>query len=604
MLEYLYPPQTRKTVQQPKPLPLKRPHASFLEDSVDKVPSSPTPKRHHTESDITQWVESISGSKSYRERHCRSDTLLGHSDGELIPRRLTISAPNMEYTRDADGFVMPPAPTSWYAPSVAPSGISSASTGSSRKKSLVEDPSYRRMNLGENNIYMRPVYEEFPEDIARLVDHVRQDRDSPGPSLDQLRQDTDLYRLEMGTGEPDVEEYFHANIFPKPKLSDSLQRTNKNPMARHVVPDVGSKLKVSTPVPDMLYGYNSIGAFPQQQAQLRSMGNEMVANSQDLIYPFFVIEFKADGPGGSGSLWVATNQCLGASVSCVNIAERLNRQLRQCKSDKVQPIDSAAFSIAMSGTEARLYISWKHNELDYCMRKVQSFSLQEPEQYVEFRKHVLNIIDWGKDKRLKEIRKSLDSLLQENRKMASQLAKSRPPPLDNSASNSSHKRKDSSSRGRNSKAKSAQEHPSSGENAPPSACFQEYNPDDFCPYIPAASFQEYDEDESSVQIAAADSVYLPPSAGFQEYIQDDPFMQISTTDNGYTSPNTLTFPLITPPQSTEDTSLPLELSEDIDESHVRGHGRTRRSRTRAADPVEEPRKVDQNSKSQKTLRKR
>ena len=50
----------------------------------------------------------------------------------------------------------------------------------------------------------------------------------------------------------------------------------------------------------------------------------MVANTQGLVYPFFVIEFKADGPGGSGSMWVATNQCLGGSASCVKIAERLN----------------------------------------------------------------------------------------------------------------------------------------------------------------------------------------------------------------------------------------------------------------------------------------
>lgn len=42
-------------------------------------------------------------------------------------------------------------------------------------------------------------------------------------------------------------------------------------MAKQAVPNVGSKLKVSTPVPDMLYGYNSIGAFPQQEAQLRSI---------------------------------------------------------------------------------------------------------------------------------------------------------------------------------------------------------------------------------------------------------------------------------------------------------------------------------------------
>ena len=267
-----------------------------------------------------------------------------------------------------------------------------------------------------------------------------------------------------------MEKYFHTYIFPDPELTDILKRTDRNPMAKHTVPDVGSNLKVSTPVPDMLFGYTD-EAFPQQQIQLISMGNEIVANSQSLIYPFFVIEFKADGPSGAGSLWVATNQCLGGSASCVNIAERLNHQLRQCKSDKVQPIDSAAFSIAMSGTEARLYISWKHDELNYYTRKVDSFLLQSPEYYLKFRKYVRNIIDWGKDKRLKEIRDSLDSLLEENRKTASQRTKSRPPPSDDSACCSSHERKDSSSRGRNSRAKSVQEYPSGGADGPPSASF-------------------------------------------------------------------------------------------------------------------------------------
>ena len=137
MLEYLSPPQTHKTVQQqPKPLPLKRPHALFLEDSVDPLSSSPAPKRYRPESVdsfVTQWVESASGSESYRERHCRSDTLLGHSDGDLIPRRLTKSAPNMEYTQNALGFLVPPTPTatrskdevSWYILPVPLLGISS-----------------------------------------------------------------------------------------------------------------------------------------------------------------------------------------------------------------------------------------------------------------------------------------------------------------------------------------------------------------------------------------------------------------------------------------------------------------------------------------------
>jgi hypothetical protein len=501
--------------QQPKPLPLKRPHASLLEDLVDPLPSSPAPKRYHPESVdsfVTQWVESASGSESYRERHCRSDTLFGHSDSEFIPRRLTKSAPNMEYRRDADGFALPPTPASTrsrsyradaeddaqvssYGPSVAPSDMSGASTGSGRK-SLVEDPSYRDMNLAENNIYLRPVYEEFPKDIACLISRIRKDRDSPGPSSDQLWQDTDLYDLGVGSAEPAVENYFKANIFPNPKSSDSLKRIDKNPMAKRTVPDVGSKLKVSTPWPDMVYGYNRLEAFPQQQAQLRSMGTEMVANTQGLVYPFFVIEFKADGPGGSGSLWVATNQCLGGSASCVNVAESLNRRLRQCKSEKVQPIDSAAFSIAMSGTEARLYVSWKHTELDYYLKHVDSFLLQKPRDHIEFRKHALNIIDWGKDERLNKIRDSLNSLLEESRKAASQLAKSRPPPSsDDSARSSSQKRKSSSSRGRNSKAKTVQEYPNSGANT-----------------LPSASFHEYNQDDSPVQIPAADDVYAPPPA--------------------------------------------------------------------------------------------
>ncbi|CAK7233464.1 hypothetical protein SCUCBS95973_008603 [Sporothrix curviconia] len=201
-------------------------------------------------------------------------------------------------------------------------------------------------------------------------------------------------------------------------------------MSRHAVPNAGPQLKISNPIPDMMYGYSRQYAFPEQQTQFISMGNLMdgTANTQSLMYPFLVVEFKGNG----GDLWVATNQCLGGSASCVNIAERLNRQLEKSKSSKITSVDSTAFSIAMNGTEARLYVSWKHSDLDYYTQKVDSFLLQKPQDYIEFRKHVKNIIDWGKDKRLKEIRESLDALLEESRKCASEAAKSRPPPSQES----------------------------------------------------------------------------------------------------------------------------------------------------------------------------
>ena len=103
------------------------------------------------------------------------------------------------YRQDADGFAVPLTPASTFD-AASSAGGSSRSSGTR----LVENPYYRDMNLAENNIYMRDCYEEFPEDIAGLADHVHKDRDSPSLSLEQLRQNTRLYDLEMGTAEPAV----------------------------------------------------------------------------------------------------------------------------------------------------------------------------------------------------------------------------------------------------------------------------------------------------------------------------------------------------------------------------------------------------------------
>ncbi len=445
------------TIQQPKPTTSKRSYAAFLEDFVDPIHSGSRSEPTHEL--VSGWLETDFGSN--RKKYSQSDSALHRSSDGPVSRELTRSAPNMSYTRDTDGYIVPPTPplsrsftdglqVGSQAGSQADSCAGSDVSGSGRSsgKRLVEDPYYRDTNLAANYIYLRSPYEEFPEHIASLVEAAGKDRDSPAPSPDQLRRDTELVALEMGAGEPDVEKYFGSNIFPSPKSTERLKRSDKQWIAKHAVPSTGS-LRVSTPIPDMLYGYNRHWAFPEQQAQLISMGNEWngAANSQSLMYPFLAIEFKGDGSSEVGSMWVATNQCLGGSTSCINIAERLNRQLRQCKSDQVRSINSAAFSVAMNGTEARLYISWKHSELDYYMRKIDSFLLQKPTDYLDFRKYVLNIIDWGKDTRLKEIRDSLNHLLEESRKRTSEAAKSRPPPSNGSATSGGKKRKPSS-RGR------------------------------------------------------------------------------------------------------------------------------------------------------------
>ncbi|KAM5368303.1 hypothetical protein ACJZ2D_009571 [Fusarium nematophilum] len=275
-------------------------------------------------------------------------------------------------------------------------------------KSPVEDPKYRRYNLASNEIYMLTSSGRAPDHVAALVSFVRRDRDSPGPSKHQVWRDKELEAIGMGAAASDVEYYFLRKVLAGCNHGGLLAISHRAPMAKKAVPSSGSHLQVSTPMPSMLYAYSADEVFPQQQAQLISMGTGMQASDQHegSLYPFFVVEFKGDG----GSMWAATNQCLGASATCVNINDTLNCRLRQCGGDAVQLIDSAAFSLATNGSEARLYVTWKPDEFTYHMAMIRSFLLQDAEHYLKLRKYVLNIMDWGRGRRLAEIRKSLAQL--------------------------------------------------------------------------------------------------------------------------------------------------------------------------------------------------
>lgn len=138
-------------------------------------------------------------------------------------------------------------------------------------------------NLRANNIYFpHPPYGEFPEPIASIIDTIRKDRDSPGPSLEDVKQDVELaILLWRGAHKTDVETYFRygTDFFPNPCTTETLRQNIRTPMAKHTVPSTGCSYKISTPIPDLLYGYNQYDAFPQQQTQLMSMGTEMMADN-------------------------------------------------------------------------------------------------------------------------------------------------------------------------------------------------------------------------------------------------------------------------------------------------------------------------------------
>ncbi|KAG9253023.1 uncharacterized protein F5Z01DRAFT_637776 [Emericellopsis atlantica] len=342
---------------------------------------------------VPEWLESV-GSDRVRKRS-RSDSQL-HFHVDAISRRPAKSAPELNPTQNVQGLLVSPAPSSPQA------GVPVDLSSQCSTKSLVEDRTYRSFNLAANNIYLRPLREQYPDHIADLVNHVSRDRNSPCSSIEEVRQDAELNRLWLDGPQAMVQTYFRDRIFPTRSEGAVLGLSQRLPMGRHAVPTTGSQWKVSHPAPDMLYGYTFPDAFPRRHAQLISMGRDVTVTDQGnpLLYPFFSIEVKGDG----GSLWVATNQCLGASASCVNMAERLNHQLARRKSDKARPINSAALSVAMTNSEARLYIT--------C---VDDFLLHDPARYLAFHTYVRNIIDWGVGERLGEIRSALAALSEERR---------------------------------------------------------------------------------------------------------------------------------------------------------------------------------------------
>ncbi|KAF4967005.1 hypothetical protein FSARC_5377 [Fusarium sarcochroum] len=188
-------------------------------------------------------------------------------------------------------------------PSVVSPGMESGVTSSGRTSGpLVTDSQYEAINLAANNIFHRDRREPFPDHISGLVQMAQRPRNSPTPSFTEFNADDALADLERGAGEPAVEQYFQSKLIPQPLRGDPLKRSDKLPMSKTAVPNTGTSYRLSNPAPDVLVGYNISGAFsPPQRMQLATM-NLSSANNDGLCLPFFILEFKGDGPSSNGSL--------------------------------------------------------------------------------------------------------------------------------------------------------------------------------------------------------------------------------------------------------------------------------------------------------------
>jgi hypothetical protein len=361
----------------------------------------------------------------------------------------------MGRTQESEGL-RPPTPASASSASRPTSADARESRSRSPASSAgVPHPLYRENNLQLNHIHFRLANSTLPDDVAAHLDGaVRARRGSPGLTTEQLNQIADRVNL-LGGGcnESQVEGFLNDTVFPDPEMDPAygpatgLMSTSGALMSQHLVPaDPASPFSVSQPKPDRLYGYS--GRQPNTRfthAQL--LGQTMLhpripdyatATMQGggLRFPFFAIEIKA-ACGTGGNIWVAANQCAGASAACLNAVGRLNMLLQAYES--TQRVDHWCYSLAVDNNIAQLYVSWKEDEMQFYLQQVGTFLLSSPEHFTEFRKQVRNILDWGKDTRLDEIRNALDIVLEHNSNTAA--AKSRPAPSDDSTGRLARRRK-------------------------------------------------------------------------------------------------------------------------------------------------------------------
>ncbi|CAK7215223.1 hypothetical protein SCUCBS95973_002409 [Sporothrix curviconia] len=314
----------------------------------------------------------------------------------------------------------------------------------------VEDTIYRH-TLSREGITLRPRNESPPATIRELIQKVGRRRSSPGPTDRDIVSDRDLEGLQghFGSGlKKDVQKYFQGKIFPPINGRRPLALATRQHVLGHAIPQNSERLGgpgdmpgVSPPIPDLLYGYRFRSFTPLQQDFLVEKGCGLQATRSQQYLPFFLVHFKGEG----GISRVSTNECMGGSACCVNITERLNRQVQACSSlpsaARTPSVDGATFSMAVHNNFARLFVTWQREDgIGYDVGRVREFAFHNTTNYIELRMYILNIIDWGCGERLQQVNAALDLLVAESRQEATAARKTREPPGVESGSSSSRKR--------------------------------------------------------------------------------------------------------------------------------------------------------------------
>ncbi|KAM3454031.1 hypothetical protein MY3296_003299 [Beauveria thailandica] len=453
--------------------PSKRPHSAVVADSYPQE-GSPTP-----DTLVSSWLDRVYPTAKRLRRNSEPATdvaaFLLEGGGRGAEESLKVnqdnsrarasSEPSMARGGDGDSG-QPPTPltnkSARFLQDLASQDFSQAYTAASRPvtpsrgasyrtvrtpstSSLVDAEHYRRENLAvHNGIELRDPGTPLPSDLQALVESLDLQQPPPAPTAADENSNKMIRARNNYLSRPSkasIRPMFDGCIFPRPSIGNLLLRIDslimyKATVATKASPADSKKLdeearqysKLSTPVPDILYGYFIEGLTEETQDLLTdTLGDVSVVNAENMVLPFLVVEFKGDG----GSMWSCVNQCLGGSAACVNVGRRLNTKL--VTKDQNPSFNSAVFSIAMNPQHANLYVSWRPESdpvaesdsaaesdppAEYYMQRIGLFATEDMHHHLILQRAVRKIIDWGMGPRLDEIRESLSLAGSKKRKQS------------------------------------------------------------------------------------------------------------------------------------------------------------------------------------------
>ena len=295
-----------------------------------------------------------------------------------------------------------------------PSNFQSRALTATSEKYSVTTSRYRTKVLEPNGVWILNGCEGLPKaldvEVKRILDH---SRDSPEPPESVALGWSQSFRSAENESEANLEQHvITTDLLPLAGYHDYLARNNKHPftnlqalMPKRIIRENLVVIPSLTgPCPDIVYGYKIAGfSEAQRHAQYLPPVKDICEPSRNVYWPFLTVEIKTQATGGNH--WVATNQCAGSGSACSKAVQTLFEKAA------LEREDPSAFSATFDGRSVDLYVHWIEGGVEFNLQRIRTYVVDRPEELIDFRKRARNILDWGLDKRYKEIQSALDAVL-------------------------------------------------------------------------------------------------------------------------------------------------------------------------------------------------